>query len=68
MVNELHWPPLSARIQFKVLVLVLKSKLGLAPKYLRDLIHVPLSAASHRPLRSLDIHVLLVPRVRTAMA
>ena len=32
MVNGLHWLPLSARILFKVLVLVLKSKLGLASK------------------------------------
>src|SRR6218665_2463298 len=49
-----HWLPLSARIEFKLVVLVLKSKLGVAPKYLRDQIRFPLSANSHRPLRSLD--------------
>ena len=33
---QLHWLPLSACIWLKILVLVVKSKLGLAPKYLRD--------------------------------
>ena len=60
MINQLHWLPLTARIQFKVLVLVLKSKLGIAPKYLRDHIRSPLSSVSHRPLRSLVRHTLFV--------
>jgi hypothetical protein len=68
MVNQLHWLPLSDRIQFKVLALVLKSKLGLAPKYLRDVIRPPLSASSHRPLRSLDRSDFFVPRARTTIA
>ena len=68
MVEELHWLPLSVRIQFKVLILVLKSHLGLAPKYLCDLMLRPLSATSLRPLRSSDRLDLFVPRVRTAMA
>ena len=54
MVNQLHWLHHSDRIQFKGLTLVVKSKLGLAPKYLRDLIRPPLSESSHRPLRSVD--------------
>ena len=62
------WLPLTARIQFKVLVLVLKSKLGIAPKYLRDHSRSPLSAVSHQSLCSLDRHTLFVPRVRTTMA
>ena len=68
MINQLHWHPLSARIQYKVLSLVLKSKLGLAPMYLSDLIRSPLSASSHRPLRSLDRADLFVPRARTTIA
>src|SRR6218665_96522 len=36
MFYKLHCLPLSARIQLKILALVLKSKLGHAPKYLRD--------------------------------
>jgi len=54
MFNQLHCLPLSARIEFKIVALVLKSKLGVAPKYLRDHIRSLLSATSRRPLRSLD--------------
>src|SRR5688572_14438753 len=64
----MHWLPLSDRIQFKVLALVLKSKLGLTPTCLRDVIRPPLSASSHRPLRSLDRSDLFVPRARTTIA
>ena len=49
-------------------VLVLKSKLGVAPKYLRGHIRSPLSATSYSPLHSLDGQALFVPRVRTTMA
>jgi len=68
MVEQLHWLPLSARIQFKIIALVLKSKLGFAPKYLRDLIRNPLSSTSLRSLRSADRFDLFVPRVRTTLA
>jgi len=68
MFDHLHWLPLIARIQLKVLTLIHRSYSGLAPKYLRDLIRLPISATSLRPLHSLDRHDLLVPRSRTAMA
>ena len=68
MLEQLHWLPLTARIQLKVLVLVCRSYSGLAPKYLCCLVRRPISATSHRPLRSLDRLDLLVPRARTAMA
>jgi len=68
MINQLHWLPFPARIQFKLLVLVLKSKLGLAPKYLGDHIRSPISASSHRPLRSLERSDFFVPRARTSLA
>src|SRR6218665_4011208 len=51
-----------------ILVLVLKSKVGVAPKYLMNHINSTLSATSHRPLQPSDWHVLFVPRVRTAVA
>src|ERR1043165_3740362 len=44
------------------------SQLGLAPKYLTDFMHKPLSATSARPLRSTDRLDLFVPRVRSALA
>src|SRR6218665_967144 len=67
--DQLRWLSLSPRIEFKIVALVLKSKQGVAPKYLRDHICSPLSATSHRPLRSLDRQIVLyVPRVRTTIA
>ena len=68
MFHHLHWLPLTARIQLKILTLIYRSYSGYAPKYLRDLIRLPISATSLRPLRSLDRHDLLFPRARTAMA
>jgi len=68
MSEQLHWLPLTARIQFKILFLTSRAFQGKAPRYLCDLICRPLSAASGRPLRSLDRHDLLVPRTRTSMA
>ena len=68
MFEQLHWLPLSARIKFKILILVFKAQRGLAPKYLADVLLRPLSASSHRPLRSSNRLDLLVPHTRTAMA
>src|SRR6218665_1369609 len=64
MTENLHWLPLSARIHFKIIFLVYKAFLGLAPSYLCKLIMHPLSAISDHPLRSLDRNDLLVPRSR----
>jgi len=68
MFEQLHWLPLSARIKFKIIILVFKAQRGLAPKYLADVLLRPLSASSHRPLRSSNRLELLVPHTRTAMA
>src|SRR5688572_31906555 len=68
MFEQLHWLPLSARIKFKILILVFNAQRGLAPKYLADVLLRPLSASSHRPLRSSNRLELLVPHTRTAMA
>ena len=60
--------PISAHIQFKTLVLILKSKPDVAPTYLMDGIRSPLSAASHWPLRSLDRHVhTFIPDISIAL-
>src|SRR6218665_2380591 len=66
MTEQLHWLPLSARIHFKIIFLVYKAFLSLAPSYLCKLIMRPLSAISDRPLRSLVHNDLLVPRSRTS--
>ena len=67
MVDHLHWLPLTARVQLKVLSLIYRSFIGRAPKYLCELIRLPASATSRRPLRSLNRHDLFVPQARTAM-
>src|SRR6218665_2932262 len=64
MKEKLHWLPLSARIQFKIIFLVYKAFLGWAPSYLCKLIMRPLSAISDRPLCSLDHNYYVVPRSR----
>src|SRR6218665_4109174 len=48
--EHLHWLPISTRIEYKVLLIVLKAQMGVAPKYLRDAIRLPTSATSLRPL------------------
>jgi hypothetical protein len=68
MFEQLHWLPLVARVQFKILILVAKAQRGLAPKYLTDLIFRPHSVSSHRPLRSSNRLDLRPCRARTAMA
>ena len=42
--------------------------MGQAPWFLHDLIRLPASAISLRPLPSLDRHNLVVPQVRASMA
>ena len=37
---ELHWLPVRARIEFKILLITFKVIKGLAPKYLSDLIAI----------------------------
>src|SRR6218665_668050 len=54
MFDELHWLPLHARLQFKILTLIFKAQRGLAPKYLVDAILRPHSASSNRSLRSFN--------------
>ena len=68
MSEVLHWLPITLRIRYKILFLVSKSQLGLAPKYLSDFMRKPLSATSLRSLRSTDRLDLFVPRTRTALA
>src|SRR6218665_1048694 len=66
--EHLHGLPISTRIEYKVLLIVLKAQMGVAPKYLRDAIRLQTSASSLRPLRSLERRGLFVPRTMTTMA
>ena len=59
---ELHWLPVTARIQFKIALLTLKTLTTHQPSYLFDLLqaHQP-----SRQLRSASRNLLDVPRMRT---
>jgi hypothetical protein len=64
--NELHWLPVTRRVQFKTLLLVHNSLFGRAPAYLRELC-IPLdSIQDRRQLRSSNQSLLVVPRCHSA--
>lgn len=60
MLASLHWLPVKARADFKVLLLTYKALHGLAPTYLSDLV---LPYIPTRTLRSQDAGLLIVPRI-----
>lgn len=59
---KLHWLPIPERIEFKILLLVFKSKNGLAPDYLSELL-IPYQPA--RALRSANQDLLTVPSYKS---
>ncbi len=62
VLRSLHWPPVTFRIDFKVLLLVYKSLNGLGPRYIADMLT---EYKPNRPLRSLGSSQLEIPRVHT---
>ncbi|XP_064651630.1 uncharacterized protein LOC135502611 [Lineus longissimus] len=62
VLEDLHWLPVRARIEFKVLTLVYKAVNGIAPDYLQDLLQL---YTPSRSLRSSDKNLLSVPRSKT---
>jgi len=63
---QLNWLSFTDRIKFKALLLVLKSQLCSAPKYLCD--DIRLFSSSRRPLQSSYRHDRFLPCVRITMA
>ena len=61
LLAELHWLPVSSRIIFKILLLTYKALHGLAPAYIRDLLHLYVPS---RSLRSSSDVLLRIPRSR----
>ena len=59
VLQQLHWLPVSYRIDFKIIVTTYKVLNGLAPHYLSSLIK-PYS--STRSLRSSTKHLLIIPK------
>ncbi|KAK7933805.1 hypothetical protein WMY93_004701 [Mugilogobius chulae] len=58
VLQNLHWLPISQRIQFKVLLITFKALHNLAPPYLTDLLQ---RYSPARSLRSSDSNLLLLP-------
>ena len=58
---SLHWLPIVARADFKILLLTFKALNGLAPLYLSELL---LSYSPPRPLRSADAGLLVIPSTK----
>ena len=57
---DLHWLPLTFRIQFKLLLFVYKSLLNQSPRYIKDLLS--LNPATNYALRSSAKSLLFVPK------
>ena len=57
---SLHWLPVQQRIDFKILLLTYKALNNQAPSYIKELLT---PYCPHRPLRSLNSGLLVVPRV-----
>ena len=63
LLKDLHWLPISKRIEFKTATLAYKSLHNEAPSYLSELLHIRQSSYN---LRSTTRTVLTTPRTRTS--
>ena len=61
LLQQLHWLPKRARIEYKIAVLCYLCRNATAPVYLSDLLH---TYTPTRTLRSSDAGHLIVPRIR----
>src|SRR6218665_633373 len=64
--DVLHWPSAEQRISYRIVSMVWRCFLGLAPLYLREICCPLHSAMSSRSLRSSQQGLLLVPFARTS--
>jgi hypothetical protein len=62
IMKDLHWLPISYRIQYKLIMLCFKARLGRMPTYISDDV-IPYRPAQH--LRSADENLLYVPGSHT---
>jgi len=67
VLRQLHWLPVSRRIDFKLAVLMYQISRGLAPTYLQDRCRLASEVSSGRRLRSANVRVFVVPRTRTKL-
>ena len=62
VLHDLHWLPVQKRIEYKLCLLVFKSRHQSSPGYISDLLHTQIPS---RSLRSANDDRLLVPRTKT---
>jgi len=67
VLKQLHWLPVSRRIDFKLAVLMYQISRGLAPTYLQDRCMLASELSSGRRLRSANVPTFVVPRTRTKL-
>uniref|UniRef100_A0A3Q3LX40 Reverse transcriptase domain-containing protein n=1 Tax=Mastacembelus armatus TaxID=205130 RepID=A0A3Q3LX40_9TELE len=63
VLKQLHWLPVSLRINYKILLLTCKALHSIAPPYITDLLHI---YSPPRTLRSSSSTLLCTPTVRLA--
>src|SRR6218665_3515837 len=61
MLNVLHWLPLQQRISYRIISLVWRFLLGIAPAYLPDLCCTTMGIPGRQSLRSTERAFLVVP-------
>ena len=64
LLRELHWLPISARITYKLCLLMYKITNGECPAYLSEMVTSCAAAHTHRALRSASSGKFVVPRTR----
>jgi len=67
LVLQLHWLPVSRRIDFKMGVLMYQISRGLVPTYLQDRCRLVSEVNSGRRLHSTNVPTFVVPRTRTKL-
>jgi len=67
VLRQLHWLPVSRRIEIKLAVLMYQISRGLAPTYLQDRCRLASEVSSGRRLRSANVPTFVEPRTRTKL-
>ena len=67
VLRQLHWLPVSRRIDFKLAMLMYQISRGLALTYLQDRCRLASEVSSGRRLRSTNVPTFVVPRTRTKL-
>ncbi len=58
--KNLHWLPINARIEYRILMLTWKAYHQTGPKYLSDLLHT--KTQIYHEIRSVDDSLLIIPK------